>query len=398
MRVAALVRRPLERFLAIEAASGIVLLVNAAIAIAWASSPWAATYELVWRTPIAFGKTAEWVVNDGLMVIFFFVVGMEIKRELVQGELSEWRRAALPAGAALGGMIAPALVYLGLTREPAVRSGFAVPTATDSAFAVGILTLVGKRVPAALRVLLLALAVIDDLGAIVIIALFYSGGVAPAGLAVGALGVALVLALQRFAVRSPLVYVLPGIITWAGVYASGVHPTIAGVVIGLLTPVRGDDAPAARLIAALHPWVAYGIMPLFALANAGVTVSGVSLAGHPGLVFTGAAVGLVIGKPLGVLAASGLMLRARVATLPVGLGARHLLVLGVVAGIGFTMALFIAQLAFADASLLAAAKLGILTASAAAGVLGVLLGRLLLPEPTAGAAETADEAEASTER
>lgn len=398
-RLAALARRPLERFLRIEAASGIVLLVTAAIALAWASSPWAAAYDRIWHTPLAFGKTAEWLVNDALMVIFFFVVGMEIKRELAHGELSEWRRAVLPAGAALGGMIAPALVYLAVARDPALRSGFAVPTATDIAFAVGVLTLVGSRVPAALRVLLLALAVIDDLGAIVVIAVFYSTGVAPLGLAVAAAGIGGVLALQRLRVRASLAYVVPAVVVWAGVYAAGVHPTIAGVVVGLLTPVSGDDAPAPRLIATLHPWVAYGIMPVFALANAGVSLSDFALDPPALKVLSGAALGLVVGKPVGVLAACALLLRLGVASLPVGIGAKHLVVLGVVAGVGFTMALFVAQLAFADPGLLAAAKLGILSASAAAGVLGVTLGRLLLPAKIApGAAESADEAEASTDR
>jgi Na+:H+ antiporter, NhaA family len=449
VRVARLAGRPLERFLRIEASSGILLLVASAVALAWANSPWAESYRDLWHTPLGirvdtftFERNLEWFVNDGLMVIFFFVVGMEIRREIHHGELSEWRRAALPAAAALGGMLVPAACYLAFAGASATRSGWGVPMATDIAFAVGILTLLGKRVPAALRVLLLALAVIDDLGAIVVIALFYSSGLTLAGLLVAALGLGGVFAMQRLGVRTKLVYVVPSVVTWAGIYAAGIHPTIAGVAVGLVTPVRawlGPDgfvadvqkelehlgqvspsslsshefaetlrhvdgarreamSPAESLIEMLHPWVAFGIMPVFALANAGVSLSGGSLDGTSWNVVTGVAVGLVVGKPMGVLLASWLTLRLRLGTLPAGIGVRHLVVLGIVAGVGFTMALFIAQLAFSDAAFLRAAKLGVLAASGGAAVLGLTLGRLLLTStPTARAAETADEAECSTE-
>ncbi len=448
MRVARLAGRPLERFLRIEAASGILLLLSAAAALAWANSPWASSYDYVWHTPVgvrlggfSFERSLEWYVNDALMVIFFFVVGLEIRREMHHGELSEWRRAAIPAAAALGGMLAPAGLYLAFAGEPATRSGWGVPMATDIAFAVGILTLLGKRAPAALRVLLLAVAVIDDLGAIVVIALFYSSGVSLVGLLVAALGVLGVFAMQRLGVRSKLAYIAPAFVAWAGIYAAGIHPTIAGVIVGLITPVRAwlgpegfvagvrpqlerlsqaapgsldphelaetlrvvDAArreamsPAESLIEKLHPFVAFGIMPIFALANAGVTVSGGALDADSWRVATAVTVGLVVGKPLGVVLAMWLALRFRLGTLPVGLTMRHLLVLGVVAGVGFTMALFIAALAFTDAHLLAAAKLGVLAASGAAGVLALVLGRVLLtPVGVAGAAETADEAESST--
>ncbi|HEX6278323.1 MAG TPA: Na+/H+ antiporter NhaA [Polyangiaceae bacterium] len=449
LRIARLASRPLERFLRVEASSGILLLVASAVALAWANSSWAESYRHLWHTPIGirvgtfnFERTLEWLVNDGLMVIFFFVVGMEIRREVHHGELSEWRRAALPAAAALGGMLAPAAFYLVFAGAAATRSGWGVPMATDIAFAVGILTLLGKRVPAALRVLLLALAVIDDLGAIVVIALFYSSGLTFSGLLVAALGLGGVFAMQRLGVRTKLVYVLPAVVMWAGIYTAGVHPTIAGVVVGLVTPVRawlGPDgfvadirkeldhlgevspsslsshefaaalkhvdgarreamSPAESLIESLHPWVAFGIMPVFALANAGVPLSGAALDGASWSVATGVAVGLVVGKPIGVLIASWFTLRFRLGTLPAGIGARHLVVLGVVAGVGFTMSLFIAQLAFTDAALLRAAKLGVLVASGGAAVLGLALGRLLLtPTQVATAAKTADEAECSTE-
>ncbi|HYQ26709.1 MAG TPA: Na+/H+ antiporter NhaA, partial [Polyangiaceae bacterium] len=397
LRLARVAGRPLEHFLSIQAASGILLLLASSIALAWANSPWASSYTQLWQTSLGvqigsltFQRSLQWAVNDGLMVIFFFVVGLEIRREIHCGELSEWRRAALPAAAAVGGMIAPAALYLIFAGGQATQSGWGVPMATDIAFAVGILTLLGTRVPAALRVLLLALAVIDDLGAIVVIALFYSSGLALAGALVAGAGLACLLAMQRFGVRSKLAYVLPTIVTWGGVYAAGIHPTIAGVLVGLLTPVRawlGPDgfvtgvrhelkhleaspagslsphslagslrqvdlarrealSPAESLIESFHPWVAFVIMPIFALANAGVPLGGSSLDAQSWRVIAGVGVGLLIGKPCGVLLACGLMLRLRLGRLPAGVSFRHLVVLGTVAGVGFTMALFVAQLAF----------------------------------------------------
>lgn len=449
LRIARLAGRPLERFLRIEAASGLLLLLAAAAALVWANSPWADSYRHLLHTPLGiklggftFERSLEWVVNDALMVIFFFVVGMEIRREIHHGELSEWRRAALPAAAALGGMLAPAGVYLALAGAGATRSGWGVPMATDIAFAIGILTLLGKRVPAALRVLLLALAVIDDLGAIVVIALFYTSGIALSGLFVAGLGFAGVFAMQRLGVRAKVAYVVPSVVAWAGIYAAGIHPTIAGVIVGLVTPVRAwlgpegflvgvrkelDNlaratpgthfshelaetlrhvdvarreamSPAESLIESLHPWVAFGIMPIFAFANAGVSLAGAPLDGTTWRVGLGVAVGLIIGKPLGVLVATWLTLKSGLGTLPRGLSVGHLVVLGIVAGVGFTMALFIAQLAFTDVGLLAAAKLGVLGASGLAAVAALVLGRLLLsPTEGDGAARTADEAESSTE-
>ncbi len=407
-----LVRRalaPVERFFAIEAASGILLLLAAVVALVWANSAWRDSYLALWHTPLgvrlgpfSFERDLHFWINDGLMTIFFFVVGLEIRREIYCGELSEWRRAALPAVAALGGMVVPALLYLSFAAARETHSGWGVPMATDIAFAVGVLALLGKRVPPALRVLLLALAVIDDLGAIVVIALFYSDGVQISGLLVALLGLGLIYGLRALGVRSKVAYVPVGIVVWAGVYASGVHPTIAGVAIGLITPVnvwlgRESVSPAESLIKSLHPWVAFGIMPLFALANAGVSLGGVELEGASLRVVLGCAVGLIAGKPLGVWLASAIALRSNLATLPAGIGARQLLVLGFVAGIGFTMSLFIAQLAFKDAALLAAAKLGVLAASGIAACAGLAIGRALLPAiPAPDAAMTEDEAEAST--
>lgn len=449
IRFARLAAAPLERFLRIEAASGLLLLLAAALALLWANSPWAASYHQLWHTSVGFNvgaftfeRTLEWLVNDVLMVIFFFVVGLEIRREIHHGELSEWRRAALPAVAALGGMLAPAALYLSLAGESETRSGWGVPMATDIAFAVGILALLGKRVPAALRVLLLALAVIDDLGAIVVIALFYSSGISWTGLLVAMVGFSGIFALQRLGLRAKLAYVVPAFVVWAGIYAAGIHPTIAGVLVGLITPVqawfgpegfvagvreeldhlaqasrhpmsshalaqtlrhvdiarREAMSPAESLIEALHPWVAFGIMPVFALANAGVSVGNEALDATSWRVALSVGLGLVVGKPVGVLLATFLTLQLKLGILPRGLTLRHLIVLGVVAGIGFTMALFVAQLAFADARLLGAAKLGVLCASGVAAVAAITLGRIvLMPDDASGAARTADEAESSTD-
>jgi Na+:H+ antiporter, NhaA family len=407
-RLARLIARPLDRFLHIEASSGVVLLAATALALACANSDWADVYRLFWHAPIGvrvgsfvFERSLEWVVNDVLMAIFFFVVGLEIRGEIHEGELSEPRRALLPAAAALGGMIVPAGLYLAFAGGRETHAGWGVPMATDIAFALGILALLGPRVPAPLRVLLLTLAVIDDLGAIVVIALFYSGDVHGSGFLAAALSLLAILLLQAAGVRHKLAYALPAFGVWAGVYAAGVHPTIAGVIIGLVTPVRAwrePVSPAESLIEKLHPWVAFAIMPCFALANAGVSLAGLELGEASAGVAFGIGVGLVLGKPIGVLLASLAVLKLGAAVLPRGLGVRHLLLLGVVAGIGFTMSLFIAQLAFVRADLLAAAKLGVLAASALAAVLGLGLGVLCLgPRAPAERAVSADEAESLPE-
>ena len=447
-RLADAASRPVQRFFQVEAASGILLLAAAAVALVWANSAWGDSYRALWHTPIGirigafeFGRSLEWIVNDGLMVIFFFVVGLEIRREIHQGELSEWRRAALPLVAAVGGMIAPAMLYMSTAGGRETHSGWGVPMATDIAFAIGVLTLLGRRVQPALRVLLLALAVIDDLGAILVIALFYSAGVSLGPLAVAAAAFVIILALRGLGVRNKLAYFAPALVVWAGVYGSGVHPAIAGVAIGFITPVRAwlgptgfvkrvrapiDSlterepnppsthdvsvaldrvsrmrrealSPAESLIHQLHPWVAFGIMPVFALANAGVKVDAVSLEGSALHVALGVTVGLVVGKPVGVLIASAVAVRLRLASLPASIGHRELLVLGCVAGVGFTMALFVAQLAFLEPKLLAAAKLGVLAASACAGCAALAFGRALLPNrPREGAAFSEAEAECST--
>jgi NhaA family Na+:H+ antiporter len=435
--------RPLERFLHVEASSGILLLAAALVAVVWANSPWAESYEALWHTPVTLGlgqllsrETRHFWINDGLMAIFFLVVGLEIRREIHEGELSELKRAALPVAAALGGMAAPALIYLLFNADPLTHVGWGVPTATDIAFAVGVLALLGKRIPPALRVLLLALAIIDDIGAIIVIALFYSSGVAWSGLLLAAAGILLVVLLQRLGVRRTMVYVPAGAVVWLGTLHAGIHPTIAGVVLGLMTPVRswfGEDGflqvtetavqdvrggvelsqalvrvrqaqrealpPVVRLQAALHPWVAFAIMPLFALANAGVSLGDVAIDDTATRnVAIGVAAGLVLGKPIGILLISFVTVRLGVCALPRGVGWRGVLVVGTVAGIGFTMAIFIADLAFPTPALLGAAKLGVLCASVVAACLGALAGVFVLPRTfDEGAAQSVQEAESSTE-
>lgn len=390
-QLARLTRRPVERFLGIQAASSVILLAATATALVLANSRWQAGYEHLLHLPfgvqlgaLSFQRPLEWWVNDALMVIFFFVVGLEIRREIYQGELSKLRRAALPVLAALGGMLIPALVASRFMHDTAAARGWAIPMATDIAFAIGILTLLGDRVPPALRVLLLALAVIDDLGAIVIIAAFYSDGIQTHGLLIAAAGLLTIFAMQWIGVRRKALYVVPGLITWVGFYQASIHPTLAGVVIGLATPVRAwtgvePQSPSEELVDALHPWVAYLIMPAFALVNAGVSLQGIQLGPTELRAFTGVFAGLVIGKPLGIVLICWLAIKLRIASLPNGLSTRHLLVLGLVAGVGFTMSLFLAQLAFDSQALLEAAKVGVLAGSGLAAVIGLVLGRALMP-------------------
>lgn len=389
---------PVERFLRIESASGIILIVAAIAALAWANSPWSQAYFDLWHSQLTLGigswvsvHTAEFWINDGLMTIFFLVVGLEVRREIHDGALSTPAQAALPAVAALGGVVTPALLYLAVNySEPSVHSGWAIPTATDIAFAVGVLTLLGSRVPPALRAMLLALAIIDDIAAIVIIALFYSSGVSVGDLAVAAGGIALAFAFQLLGIRSAWLYLLPGFVTWLGLLNAGVHPAIAGVVMGLIAPVAerysvplideaSDASPARRVETALHPWVAYAIMPLFAFANAGVNLAGVSFDSLFLAIAGGVGVGLVIGKPLGIVGATLLAVRLRVCKLPDGIDYRAIVVLGCLGGIGFTMSIFIAGLSFHELATLSAAKFGVLVASAVAAVAGLGLGRKLLP-------------------
>ncbi|HEX5138513.1 MAG TPA: Na+/H+ antiporter NhaA [Planctomycetota bacterium] len=397
---------PLQRFLHIEAASGVLLLVATVAALVAANSPWADGFLGFFETKagIRFGgfvlehSLRHWI-NDALMAIFFFVIGLEVKREVVLGELSDLRAAALPLAAAVGGMVAPAAIYLALQAGGPGASGWGVPMATDIAFVVGCMAVLGRRVPNGLRVMLLSLAIADDIGAILVIAIGYTASIDWIALGLGVVGIGAIVALQRLGVRRVSVYAVVGMLVWFAFHASGVHATIAGVILGWLTPIRPwidesrfeaivneggaggrtleiaareSRSPLARLENALHPWVGFLIMPLFALANAGVKLSP-SAFGEP--VALAAAAGLVVGKPLGILAFSWAAVKARLARLPEGVGWGAVAAGGALAGIGFTMSLFIAGLAL-PADLLDAAKVGILGASAVAAAAGMAALRL----------------------
>jgi NhaA family Na+:H+ antiporter len=418
----------LERFLHIEAVSGIALMISAVAAVVWANSPFAETYEHLWHTPLSIGigrwtlsEPLHFWINDALMTVFFLVVGMEIRREMYEGALADVRAATLPVIAALGGVLVPALIYLSINGGDAIaRDGWAVPTATDIAFAVGVLALLGKSIPANVRVFLLAIAIIDDIVAVIIIALFHSSGFEASGLLIAGVGVLGVLALQQIGIGSALAYAAPGAIVWWGVLKTGAHPTLAGVLLGLMTPVtrrrtrfrpfetaaqslrqfyyaqaeergarelleplkqlreaqRDLVPPVVRVQTALHPWVAFGAMPLFALANAGVRLDGLELGGPGALpVLSGVAVGLLLGKPAGIVLATFTAVRAGACRLPDGMSWGGVALVGCLGGVGFTMSIFIATLAFDDENLLAAAKAGVLTASVAAGIAGFACGR-----------------------
>ncbi|MCV4287714.1 Na+/H+ antiporter NhaA [Pseudomonas capsici] len=413
-----------ERFSHIEAVSGIALVVAAIAALLWANGSAGGSYESFWHTQVAvtigsytIGQSLHFLVNDGLMTIFFLVVGMEIRQEIQDGALSNAKMAMLPIGAALGGVLVPAGIYVAYNLGADSVHGWAVPTATDIAFAVGVLALLGKSIPANLRVFLLALAIIDDIAAILIIAFFYTTSLDFAGLAIACAGLAMVFAMQRMGIGSAWVYLLPGIVMWGGLLKLGVHPTLAGVVLGLITPVRSTPSserpmdllsrafrdlthrvgegekkvsaslkqirfaerevvpPVQRVQERLHPWVAFAIMPLFALANAGVNLQGVQLGDVAAVpVVYGIVMALVFGKPIGVLLATFVLVRSGLCKLPSQVTWGGVMLVGLLAGIGFTMSIFIAGLAFDDDQLLGAAKLSVLCASAVSAVVGLLWG------------------------
>jgi NhaA family Na+:H+ antiporter len=363
---------PLQAFFRLEAASGLLLLACAVAALAWANlAP--GTYHALLAAPLALGPlhlTPLLAVNDGLMTVFFAVVGMEIKRELVDGELRSARQAVLPLVAALGGMVVPAAIYAALNRGGPGAPGWGIPMATDIAFCIGVLTLLGRRVPRALVVFVTALAIFDDIGGILVIALFYGTGLAPGWLLAATAVAGLAVALGRARVASAALWTAVGLALWVALHAGGIHATIAGVIVGL---ALGEPA-LGRFERALHPWVAFGVMPLFALANSGVTLSTLERSQLTGAVAVGTAVALLVGKPAGIYLFTAAALRLRLASVPGGASRAQLLGVAMVAGIGFTVALFIAALAFhRDAALLDEAKLGILAGSLASGVLGALV-------------------------
>ena len=444
--------QPLQRLLRHEAAGGVIMLVAAAVAIAWANSPWSGSYAEVWQTPLRIElggllhldhlSLQAWV-NDALMTLFFLLVGLEIKREVVHGELRDVRAVALPVIAAVGGMVVPAAIYASLNAGGPGSDGWAVPMATDIAFAVGIVTLAGRRVPLAAKIFLLTLAVADDIGAIVVIAVFYTGALSWGWFACAVLGLSAIFVLRRNDVQSLAPYLAVGAFAWLALLESGVHATLIGVALGLLTPAwplrsprrfphqarriidrveaayydrvltpeefteneqniaevsrlaMFSTSPLERLERALSPWVAYVVVPVFALANAGVTLTGDAVGGIVSEPITvGVILGLVVGKTVGVLGATALAVRLGVGRLPTGTTWRHVVGLAVTAGVGFTVALFVTSLSFDTTATADAAKIGILVGSTLAGAVGYLVLRTSPAAVTATA--TVDDASIST--
>jgi Na+:H+ antiporter, NhaA family len=416
-----LITSPFVRFARMEAAGGIVLLASTIVALIWANSPWQHSYHHFLETQVSIGfgnfviteNRHEWI-NDGLMSLFFFLVGLEIKREILVGELSSLRRAALPFVAALGGMIVPALIYLGVTHGANVPQGWAIPIATDIAFALGLLAFFGTRVPVTLKVFITALAIVDDILAVIVIALFYTAQLNYTSLAIGLGCIAVSLLANISGIRNPLVYATIGVFAWCAVLNSGVHATIAGILLAFtipsstvldrrrflqqsrvlldrlehVPPNSADEhstlhtleqnlelvqSPLQRIEHSLQPWVGFLIMPLFALSNAGVNVSQnlSSALGHP--LTLGVGLGLVIGKPLGIWLFGDLAVRTRLALPLQDVSSRHIFGAACLCGIGFTMSLFVATLAFQDGFLLDTAKIAILFASLTSGIFGGLL-------------------------
>jgi NhaA family Na+:H+ antiporter len=392
----------IREFLRLETAGGVLLLGAAALALVFSNSPLSPLYDALLGTPVevrvgelVIAKPLLLWINDGLMAIFFLLVGLEVKREVLEGHLSRPAEVALPAIAAVGGMLVPALIYVALNHgDPVALRGWAIPTATDIAFAFGVLALHGSRVPTALKVFLLTLAILDDLGAVIIIAIFYTTALAPASLLVASIAVLLLFVLNRRRVMNIAAYVVVGLVLWVSVLKSGVHATLAGVVLALFIPIRTPDgarSPLRELERDLHPPVAYGILPVFAFGNAGVSLAGVSFASLLEPVPLGIALGLFLGKQVGVLGFSWLAARLGLAALPRGVGWGEFYGVAVLCGIGFTMSLFISGLAFEmgpDGAPPAADRLGILVGSGLSAVMGSLvLWRVLARRPRAAEPE-----------
>ena len=417
--------KPFQEFAKLEASGGILLIGCTLTALIWANSPWAASYFSLWHTSLTFGfagrllsEDLHFWINDGLMAIFFLVVGLEIKRETLIGELSSPRKAALPIVAALGGMIVPALTYLVFNRTNPEAAGWGIPMATDVAFALGVLALLGERVPTSLKVLLAALAIADDIGAVLVIAFFYTEQISRISLAAAGVLLAALIIMNRIGARQPVIYFVLGLGLWLAFLQSGIHATVAGVLLALTIPARrriDDDtvflersenildefreanatsdvvyagatrgaalsllarechlaeSPMLRFEHALTPWIKYIVMPVFALANAGV-VLGKGAIYDP--ISVGVICGLFLGKPIGIVAFSWFGTHLRFADLPDDVGWPQMIGIGVLGGIGFTMSLFIANLAFGAGSALETAKVGILAASIASGLVGAAI-------------------------
>ncbi|WP_076407696.1 Na+/H+ antiporter NhaA [Shewanella sp. UCD-KL12] len=374
--------RAIKNFLSQESAGGILLMVAVVLAMIMANSPLAGMYQGFLDTEMQvrvgsldIDKTLIHWINDGLMALFFMLIGLEVKRELLEGALSSAAQASLPTFAAIGGMVFPAAVYLMFNYgDPITQVGWAIPAATDIAFALGIMALLGSRVPVALKVFLLALAIIDDLGVVVIIALFYSTDLSTISLIVAAVAIAGLIGLNRKGVTALGPYGVLGIILWIAVLKSGVHATLAGVIIAFCIPLRAKDgsSPSESLEHSLHPWSTFIILPIFAFANAGVSLSGMSLDALVSPVPVGIALGLLLGKPVGVMLCSYIAVKLKLAVLPEGMGWRHIAPVSVLCGIGFTMSMFISSLAFVGEGAVNGdfARLGILVGSLLSALIG----------------------------
>ncbi len=427
---------PIQEFIHIQGVSSVVLLLAAIAALVWANSPWHDSYHHVWDMQLTLSRldlpVHAWI-NDALMAIFFFLVGMEIKHEIVHGELSDMRRASLPIFAALGGMVVPALIYAAINFRREGAHGWGIPMATDIAFSLGVLAMV-KGIPAELKVFLLSLAIADDIGAIAVIAIFYTETLRINALIVGALLLIVIFLIYRLGVQRPILYALLGVLFWVAILRSGIHATIAGVILGFMVPttprlsfadfesigtdvvkryrealangdtatatrmlgvleqvVSATEAPSERLTRKLNDWVSFLVLPLFALANAGVEFSsgglGELLRSH---VAWGVFFGLILGKPLGIVAFSWLAVKMGIASLPHHVGWRMVSAVGLLAGIGFTVSIFISSLAFSDPAMLTDAKAAVLGASVIAGVVGYIgLRRAAGAEPEPAGVEAA---------
>ncbi|MGV8879738.1 MAG: Na+/H+ antiporter NhaA [Sphingobacteriaceae bacterium] len=417
---------PVNKFIHLEYTSGIVLLISVIIAIIWANSPWNELYHHIWEINFSIGFETSilrhpihiWI-NDGLMAIFFFVIGLELKREFIDGELSTLRKASLPMSAALGGMIVPALIYYAINRGTGADHGWGIPMATDIAFALALLSMAGKHIPSSVKVFLSALAVADDLGAVLVIAFFYTSQVNFAALSVAGIFLLVLIIGNRLGIRSSMFYLIIGFCVWIGFLISGVHATIAGVLVAFTIPattrinelVYSDnlkklvydfekeipsnstlttpqqhktiqhvktlslaaETPLQKIEHALHPWVAFVIMPLFALANSGIVIGADFLTSVINPVSIGVTLGLVVGKFIGILFFTWLMVKTGMSMLPEGANWRHITGISLLAGIGFTMSLFISGLAFENPEFIDQAKYGILIASIIAGILGSIV-------------------------
>ena len=372
-------------FFKLESAGGIILVIAAAIAMFVANSPLNEMYQGVLHSYVLGMSVSHWI-NDGLMAVFFLLIGLEVKRELLEGALKSKETAIFPAIAAVGGMLAPALIYvLFNSSNPEALQGWAIPAATDIAFALGIMALLGNRVPVSLKVFLLALAIIDDLGVVVIIALFYSGDLSTLALTVGFIATGVLFMLNNKHVTKLSVYLIVGAILWFAVLKSGVHATLAGVVIGFAIPLKGNKgerSPLKHLEHALHPYVAFAILPIFAFANAGISLEGISISNLTGMLPLGIAMGLLVGKPLGIFLFSWGAVKTGVAKLPEGVNFMNIFAVSVLCGIGFTMSIFISSLAFGptNADFDTLARLGILMGSTTAAILGYFLLSISLPK------------------